>query len=149
MSDWGTYIDRSIRKAMEDGEFSNLPGEGKPLKLDNDPYTPDDMQLAYKILRDNDLAPDWIMHGKELGAKHEGLLDDVRRAVRNYQRALTDPHMQARADGDWQNAKKRLTTAVEKLNSEILSYNLKVPRGVTHRPLINLEREIQQILGRF
>src|SRR5689334_18044687 len=33
VTDWGSYIDRQIRKAMEDGDFDNLPGEGKPLDL--------------------------------------------------------------------------------------------------------------------
>ena len=66
MSDWGSYIDRQIRKAMEDGEFDNLPGEGKPLNIEEDENTPDAMRLAFKILKDNDLAPAWIMQGKDL-----------------------------------------------------------------------------------
>ncbi|MBZ0285097.1 MAG: DUF1992 domain-containing protein [Anaerolineae bacterium] len=147
MSDWGSYIDRSIRKAIEEGEFNNLPGEGKPLNLNDDPHTPDEMKLAYKILRENDLAPDWIVQGKDLTAKYDKLLEDIRRAVRAYKRTQTTPAEMANGETAWQSAQKRLSAEVEKLNREILTYNLKVPQGVTHRPIINLQREIKQLLG--
>ncbi len=147
MSDWGSYIDRSIRKAIEEGEFNNLPGEGKPLKLDDDPNTPDDMKLAYKILRENDLAPDWIVQGKDLTAKYDKLLEDIRRAVRAYKRSQANPSELLQGETAWQAAQKRLSSEVEKLNREIMTYNLKVPPGVAHRAIINFQREITQLLG--
>ena len=36
--DWEPWVERQIREAMERGEFDNLPGLGKPLRLDG----PDD-----------------------------------------------------------------------------------------------------------
>ena len=39
MKQWETGVDIAIRKAMEAGEFNNLPGEGQPLDLHTDPNT--------------------------------------------------------------------------------------------------------------
>jgi len=57
MLDWENHVDRLIREAMKTGAFDNLPGAGKLLNLD-DELTPEHLRLAYKILKDNDLAPE-------------------------------------------------------------------------------------------
>jgi len=33
----GSPIDEIIRRAIEEGQFDDLPGKGKPLRLDEDP----------------------------------------------------------------------------------------------------------------
>ncbi|MDR2339727.1 MAG: DUF1992 domain-containing protein [Deltaproteobacteria bacterium] len=43
--------ERKIAEAMEDGVFDNLPGKGKPLPEDDLANLPDDVRLAYRILR--------------------------------------------------------------------------------------------------
>lgn len=147
MADWGTYIDRQIRKAMEEGEFDNLPGEGKPLKLEDDPNTPEQLQMAYKILHDNGMAPEWIMYGKDLEAKETQWRESVKRAYRTYQAALTDPLRYTQAEINWQRIHQRLSDDAARLNKEINVFNLKVPRGITHRPLVDIQREIRQLSG--
>jgi len=42
---------------MEHGEFEDLPGKGKPLKLEDDSHLPQDLRLAYKILKNADCLP--------------------------------------------------------------------------------------------
>jgi len=49
--------DQKIREAMEHGEFEDLPGKGKPLKLEDDSHLPQDLRLAYKILKNADCLP--------------------------------------------------------------------------------------------
>jgi len=150
MSDWGSYIDRQIRKAIEDGEFNDLPGEGKPLNLDINENTPDEMQMAYKILRDAGLAPDWIMDGKALDAKVDELLGRLRRAARAYEAAMNLPNgtsvSRAQAESAWRNAQAKMTASAAKLNQEITTYNLKVPAGVTHKLTVNMGREIRRVV---
>ena len=121
-----SFIDKAIRKAMEEGEFSNLPGEGKPLNLKDDPNTPDHLQMAYKILKDNDLAPDWILQGHELEAKLEQWATRLKQAVRAYHAA--------QSDAAWKRTRGRLTEEAARLNKEILTYNLKVPAGAGAAP---------------
>jgi hypothetical protein len=47
-------IEQKIREAMRQGEFDNLPGSGQPLHLEDDSHLPDDLRLAYKILKNAD-----------------------------------------------------------------------------------------------
>ncbi len=46
-----------IREAIEHGEFDDLPGKGKPLKLEDDSHLPADLRLAYKILKNANCLP--------------------------------------------------------------------------------------------
>ena len=40
-----------IRSAQDEGVFDNLPGKGKPLNLEDETGVPEDMRLAFKILK--------------------------------------------------------------------------------------------------
>ena len=46
-----------IQQAQEDGVFDNLPGRGKPLKLEDDSFVPEDLRLTYKILKNSNCLP--------------------------------------------------------------------------------------------
>ena len=46
-----------IREAIQRGEFENIPGSGKPLEFEDDRHVPDDLRLAYKILKNADCLP--------------------------------------------------------------------------------------------
>ena len=50
-------IEQIIRDAMERGEFDNLRGEGKPLDLSAYFNTPEDLRLAYSMLKSADILP--------------------------------------------------------------------------------------------
>ena len=44
--------ERRIEEAIARGEFDDLPGAGRPLELDDlDPLLPEELRLAYRILR--------------------------------------------------------------------------------------------------
>ncbi len=40
-----------IRRAIKDGEFDNLPGKGKPLKLEDLSAIPESLRIAYKVMK--------------------------------------------------------------------------------------------------
>jgi hypothetical protein len=40
-----------IKKAYQDGEFDNLPGLGKPLQLEDLSGIPEELRMAYKLLK--------------------------------------------------------------------------------------------------
>jgi hypothetical protein len=46
-----------IRKAIDDGEFDNLRGAGKPLVFDDESWIPEDLRLSYRILKNNGFIP--------------------------------------------------------------------------------------------
>jgi hypothetical protein len=49
--------DRRIREAIAQGEFENLPGSGKPLNLEEYFNTPEDLRMAFSILKNANCAP--------------------------------------------------------------------------------------------
>ena len=62
------FIDERVRKAMDDGEFDNLPGKGKPLDLRAYFETPEDLRMAYSILKSNNFVPEEVEILKEIDA---------------------------------------------------------------------------------
>ena len=55
-----------IREAVQRGEFENLPGSGKPLELEDDRHIPDDLRLAYKVLKNANCLPPELELKKEI-----------------------------------------------------------------------------------
>jgi len=72
----GKIIEKKIKEAEERGEFENLPGRGRPLKLDDDSRIPADLRLAYKILKNADCLPPEIELQKEI-RKMEDMLKNI------------------------------------------------------------------------
>jgi hypothetical protein len=50
--------ERKIAEAMEEGVFDNLPGKGKPLPDDELANLPDDVRLAFRILKMSGMTVD-------------------------------------------------------------------------------------------
>nr|NIT03118.1 DUF1992 domain-containing protein [Candidatus Latescibacterota bacterium] len=40
-----------IRRAIEEGHFDNLENAGKPLDLEDDIWVPEDLRIAYRVLK--------------------------------------------------------------------------------------------------
>jgi hypothetical protein len=132
-----------LEEAHRNGDFSNLPGEGKPLKLD-DLNTPEHLRMAYKILRDNDLAPEWMLAGKELEERRALLLHDLRRAGSKYREAA---RVRLNAERTWNRAQMLFRQGAQSYNKQVLSYNLKLPPGITHQAPLDIEGEISRALN--
>jgi len=50
--------ERRIEEAIARGKFDDLPGAGRPLELDDiDPLLPEELRLAYRILKNAGFAP--------------------------------------------------------------------------------------------
>ena len=63
--------EKRINEAIQRGEFDNLPGSGEPLNLEDDRQIPDDLRLAYKILRNADCLPPELELKKEIRTAEE------------------------------------------------------------------------------
>ena len=50
-------VEERIRKAQKRGDFENLSGSGKPLTFQNGCFVPEELRLAYKILKNADCIP--------------------------------------------------------------------------------------------
>jgi hypothetical protein len=63
-------IEERIRKAQRDGAFDDLPGAGKPLAKE-DMNIPEDIRLAYRILKNADCIPPELELRKEIRSTQE------------------------------------------------------------------------------
>jgi len=78
-----------IKEAMEQGAFDNLPGAGKPLDLEDYFNTPEDLRMAYSILKSANCAPAEVELMKDVSRlQHEaaaatdpGRRQELRRAL--------------------------------------------------------------------
>lgn len=75
--------EKKIREAMDNGEFDDLPGKGKPLQLEDDRHIPQDIRLAHKILKNANCLPPELELRKEIFSLEE-LLDGVKDEKEKY-----------------------------------------------------------------
>jgi hypothetical protein len=50
-------VERRLEEAAARGELSNLPGEGRPLALDDDALVPPELRVAYRIVKNAGFVP--------------------------------------------------------------------------------------------
>lgn len=62
-------VEQRIWHSMEEGQFENLPGKGKPLNLHANPHADPAEDTLYRILNKNGFAPEWVELNKEIRSK--------------------------------------------------------------------------------
>ena len=65
--------ERRIVEAIQEGAFDGLPGAGQPLKLEDDSHIPEDLRIAYKILKNAGYVPPEVALRKEIATTEEVL----------------------------------------------------------------------------
>ena len=77
-----TLAERRIREAQQRGEFDDLPGTGRPLDLADDALVPEELRVAYRMLKNAGFVPPELeAHGeiRELQKLVECACDDGER----------------------------------------------------------------------
>ena len=149
---WRDVIEDQIRAAQERGDFDNLPGAGKPLRIDDNPYA-GDRALAFHLLQQNDLLPQELDLGREVDAdlaRAEALLAELRR---ERQWLLNRPAFsRERARATYARLREeyaaRYAEALRQLRSKILSLNIIAP-STLHRPVIDVEAKMRAFYQEF
>ena len=137
------HIEEQIRLAMEEGRFDNLPGQGRPLNLEDDPFEDPDWRMANQILRNAGLSLPWIESRREIEAEIEAARATLMQARRNY---LDDQQQPALSRQRWEQTRLLFQEAIAGINLRISSYNLEVPSLQLQRMTLDPEKEIQRIL---
>jgi len=57
LSYFARIVEERIREAQQEGAFDNLPGKGKPLELEDLSSVPEDLRMAYHILKNARVLP--------------------------------------------------------------------------------------------
>lgn len=149
---WADIIEDQIRAAQERGDFENLPGAGKPLRLDENPYA-GDRALAFHLLQQNGMLPQELDLGHEVDADEahaEALLAELRRE-RDW--LLSRPAFsRARAQATYARLREEYATryeqALRQIHSKILSLNITAP-STLHRPLIDVAAKMRAFQQEF
>jgi len=50
-------VEERIAEAQRAGAFDNLPGKGKPLELEDQSWVPEDLRVAYHVLKNAHVLP--------------------------------------------------------------------------------------------
>ena len=66
MDAWRKIAEERIKQASDKGDLNDLPGKGKPLQLEDDSRLPEDVRLAYKILKNAGYTPAEVEAKKEM-----------------------------------------------------------------------------------
>jgi hypothetical protein len=131
--------DRRIQEAIRAGEFDNLPGMGKPLQdIEDNPFIPDDMRAAFKVLSNSGYAPDWMVLAQQIDAEVEKMRHtaDLHFAYlrRRLQEVGSDPYAvkRLRQIVDHLKAEHRRAAAIhaqylDEINRKITTFNHMVP----------------------
>lgn len=84
----GAIAERRIQEAQERGAFDNLPGAGRPLHLDDMSHVPEELRMAYTILRNANCLPPELEERKDIQRLADLLenCDDERERVRQMER---------------------------------------------------------------
>ena len=60
------FVEEQVRRAIAAGEFDNLAGKGKPIDLKAYFDTPEDLRMAYSVLKGNNFVPEEVEMLKEI-----------------------------------------------------------------------------------
>jgi DnaJ family protein C protein 28 len=133
-----SLIEQKIQQAMAEGKFDNLPGKGKPLNLNKNPYLDPSQELAFDLLQNNQLAPAWIEKDKEIRRELETARNQLRQAWQAHQ---ADPT----ATEPWQRAVATFNEKLTKLNRKIDDFNLIAPMLSVQRGRLRLADELRRL----
>jgi hypothetical protein len=68
-------VEERIQRSIAAGDFDNLPGEGRPLELDDDLLVPLDLRAALRVLKNSGYVPREILWRREVAALEASLAD--------------------------------------------------------------------------
>jgi len=126
------FVERKLEEAARAGAFDHLPGAGEPIDLTENPYVPAEWRLAFKILADHKIVPEFVERRKEIEA--------IRAEI---EQLKTD----ASRDREWRrlacrNRLARLAEAIEALNRSLVRENQFV-RSSLQLPPVDVDAELR------
>jgi hypothetical protein len=141
-------IESRIRDAVAEGQFDNLKGAGKPLTFSEEENLAGENWLGYKVLKNGDLLPEWLMLAKEIEADREKLA------------ALDERHADAvdlaASSGDWpahaasiQRRRDAFEEAARALRRKQDRYNQSAPSVHLERAGIWVEHHLARLDARL
>ena len=146
MDRWARIVDHLLGEAIGDGDISDLPGAGKPLPPLEDSHTPPDQRAAFKIMQDNEVAPEWMTLAQSVEQSEARIRAEVDAQAQQLHAATSDGGEDSRARSEQRLSRYagQLEERVERHNRDVILHNLKAPRGIPHRSILNSQKLLQE-----
>ena len=130
------FIEELIKDAQKQGKFNGLKSDGKPVKLDDSPYT-QDTRIAYGMVKEAGYTLGFLADRKKI----DQLIHDV---CENLQEAADRYTGNSWSDMRWAKATALFREEAGEVNKKIRTYNLKAPNEQFHIIPIWIDREIEK-----
>jgi DnaJ homolog subfamily C member 28 len=135
--------EEQIRRAIEEGKFDNLPGKGKPLHLEENPFEDPEWRLANHALKSSGFSLPWIEKRGEIEALIDLARTSLKRSDDRRQQALKEGMPASSVMAEWNKAMEKFREQAAEINRLILSYNLEVPALQLQMQKLSIERELE------
>jgi len=121
-------VERRIQAAVARGEFDNLPGAGRPLAFDDDPLVPEELRVAFRLLKNAGFVPPELERISQVNQllgviSRDGLAQDGRTtASRRLRALLIELELSGRAataQAAWQQYGEALRTRCERSPNDV------------------------------
>lgn len=147
LQQWNDLVSGRIEDAMQQGAFDNLPGHGKPLNLRRNPHTPEEQQMAFNLLEDNNLTPGWIGDRQKLQNDIAALRSQIEQVVARQQKAWPNASAHERSELQLERPYylRRWQTTIDELNKRIKTLNLQQPYIHLEILVLKLDEELARL----
>ncbi len=138
--DWQNLIEEQIAKI----DWSTLPGKGKPLNLDRNPYADPGDELAHGLLKNAGFTLPWIEDSRKIDAGIAAARAKLARAHASYLEAR-DAEICAGhqwIEGAWLAAVREFRQQATAINRQIRDFNLKAPSAHVHKFPLRIDEEL-------
>ncbi|KAI8563194.1 hypothetical protein RHMOL_Rhmol03G0093700 [Rhododendron molle] len=119
-TDITNVVEQRIWHSMEEGQFENLPGKGKPLDLSTNPHADPAEDTLYRILSRNKCLPEWVELNKEIRSNIAEWRSALHRAT---------AYREGGNNSKWIECSEVLKVQLRSINNKVFRYNLIVPFG--------------------
>lgn len=134
--------EEQIRRAMDEGKFNDLPGKGKPLDLEQNPFEDPEWRMANHVLKSSGFSLPWIEKRNEIEALIQSARADLKRAREERTRAIQSGMPEHTSRTVWIMAQGKFRGQAAEINRLIRGYNLEVPATQLQMAPISIEREL-------
>ena len=138
---WRIIAERKIAAWVEAGGPDQLTNKGQQLDLSENPFTPKDLRMAFKVLKNAGVAPEWVELGKEI----ETLLTGCREELRRFKHANRADALSGNAAGERYRRDRfveQQRARLDDVNRLIARFNVSCPMAHLHRAPVHVEREL-------
>jgi DnaJ family protein C protein 28 len=135
---WTWLAEHRIQAAIQEGLFDNLEGNGRPLKLESNPFVDSEWRLAYHVMQSAGIAPAWIELDGKIRTRIQLAREQLYLALNN-----NDESSLAMAS-----AYEHFQVEIKAINRLVDELNIRVPADRFARCHFDVEREILKCQSR-